>query len=96
MKILIVPTELAGHVNAGIGLAITLRNRGHQVKYVVNSAHKDIISSQGFDTFVIDYYGDENKQDDFEVGFRALQFTIIYLNLPLLPLFPYDVRTNND
>ena len=63
LKVVFAPTELAGHVNAGIGLAITLRSRGHHIHYVINEYHKEIVSDLGFDISVVDY----DDHDDFEV-----------------------------
>lgn len=72
LNILMVPTELAGHVNAGIGLAITLRDRGHRVRYVVNSCHKNIVSDLGFDITTMYYNKEEEDNNDFETKYYKM------------------------
>jgi UDP:flavonoid glycosyltransferase YjiC (YdhE family) len=48
-KIAFVPLDGFGHVNACIGLAQALKERGHKCVFVVNQTWKGKISSYGFD-----------------------------------------------
>ena len=62
MKLLFIPFDMMGHINSGIGLAITLRDRGHSIHFAVDSDRQNVVNGYGFQVHPIVY----NKPYDFE------------------------------
>jgi len=67
LKIMFVPMELVGHINSGIGLAHTLKSRGHHIVWAVDPSHKELVITNGFDVEVIDnFLWKDNSFTEFE------------------------------
>ena len=48
LKILVQTHEGIGHVNAALGLAEPLRDRGHEIVFVSTEAVRNLIENRGF------------------------------------------------
>ena len=49
LTILVAPMEGVGHVNATIGIAEALRDRGHRIVYVIASSYEGKLKKYGFE-----------------------------------------------
>ena len=70
MKIMFVPTENVGHVNACIGLAEVLLSRGHNIVFVVSKAYQGKLADYGFQE---EFLGDKNKGSDIKPDMKPGQ-----------------------
>ncbi|CAF1451234.1 unnamed protein product [Adineta ricciae] len=66
LKILFVPLDTLGHINASIGIAEELKQRGHRIVFGIATGWKGKISPYGFEEFL---YGEDTKPAQIYVDF---------------------------
>ena len=54
LTILVVPVAGVGHVNACIGIAETLRSRGHRIIFAVDQSYKGRLIKRGFEEEIVE------------------------------------------
>ena len=69
LTILFTPVDAVGHVNACIGLAERLRDRGHKIVFAVSKTWKEILTDYGFVVEVIEDPKAEQFKNPGEHGF---------------------------
>ena len=58
--VLYMPIDAHGHVNACLGTAQVLRDRGHRIVFAVDYAWRDILTREGFE---VELHGQENDKE---------------------------------
>jgi len=93
LKILFAPVDAVGHVNACIGIAEILRDKGHRIVFALSDNWRGKLNVYGFEEEIIELSGNETIEDPAKYWAEILSKSGMFGSIT--PMLKFKNMNNN-